>query len=83
MELLDAQKVPDEAQGSSDASNADEPAKELAGCRQQPATTATSQLNLRACHPAHADPLAYWRTNQDRFSAALLILPFFFFFAQV
>lgn len=40
--------------------------------RPQQATTATSELNLYLSEPVilqDADPLAYWRANQDRFSA--------------
>lgn len=40
--------------------------------RPQQATTAMSQLNLYLSEPVivqDADPLAYWRANQDRFSA--------------
>lgn len=84
LELLDAQRVPDEAQGS-EASNADEPAKKIAQPgflssrlsevvqeeRLQQATAAMSQLNIYLSEPVillHAELLAYWRANRDHSS---------------
>ncbi|XP_029964349.1 zinc finger BED domain-containing protein 4-like [Salarias fasciatus] len=85
LELLDAQSVADEVQRpeASNADEPAEKKARLGSLssmlgeimqeeRPQKATTAMSQLNLYLSEPVilqDADPLAYWRANQDRFSA--------------